>query len=63
MFMHVSRPFFFVDESRHQDSAEGAVLISHCEFRSLAYRTVKRREGWVLLKIPRGDIDGVGEVK
>ena len=21
------------------------------------------REGWVLLKIPRGDIDGVGEVK
>ena len=22
-----------------------------------------KREGWVLLKIPRGDIDGVGEVK
>ena len=21
------------------------------------------REGWVFLKIPRGDIDGVGEVK
>ena len=21
------------------------------------------REGWVLLKIPRGDIDGMGEVK
>ena len=21
------------------------------------------REGWVLLKIPRGDIDGVGEVR
>ena len=24
---------------------------------------VEEREGWVLLKIPRGDIDGVGEVK
>ena len=24
---------------------------------------IKMREGWVLLKIPRGDIDGVGEVK
>ena len=23
----------------------------------------REREGWVLLKIPRGDIDGVGEVK
>ena len=23
----------------------------------------EQREGWVLLKIPRGDIDGVGEVK
>ena len=23
----------------------------------------KEREGWVLLKVPRGDIDGVGEVK
>ena len=23
----------------------------------------RKREGWVLLKIPRGDIDGVGEVK
>ena len=22
-----------------------------------------KREGWFLLKIPRGDIDGVGEVK
>ena len=22
-----------------------------------------KREGWVLLKIPRGDIDGVGAVK
>ena len=25
--------------------------------------SVFEREGWVLLKIPRGDIDGVGEVK
>ena len=24
---------------------------------------IRKREGWVLLKIPRGDIDGVGEVK
>ena len=24
---------------------------------------ITEREGWVLLKIPRGDIDGVGEVK
>ena len=24
---------------------------------------IDQREGWVLLKIPRGDIDGVGEVK
>ena len=23
----------------------------------------EKREGWVLLKISRGDIDGVGEVK
>ena len=24
---------------------------------------IRKREGWVLLQIPRGDIDGVGEVK
>ena len=29
----------------------------------LLLREVGLRERWVLLKIPRGDIDGVGEVK
>ena len=29
----------------------------------ITHGSKQEREGWVLLKIPRGDIDGVGEVK
>ena len=34
----------------------------HCSKRTNQHES-RRGEGWVLLKIPRGDIDGVGEVK
>ena len=38
-------------------------LVSNKHPISLSRRGERERERWVLLKIPRGDIDGVGEVK